>query len=84
MRAWQIARPWWIRRWAQSVHSPRGTTVLADIPDQFGPGRTATMAYYETRAGARVFAAGAMGFESPQTPVHKQLLDNVWRRLTRP
>jgi hypothetical protein len=64
--------------------SPRGTTVLADIPDQFGPGRTATMAYYETRAGARVFAAGAMGFESPQTPVHKQLLDNVWRRLTRP
>jgi len=64
--------------------SPRGTLVLADIRNHFGPGRTATMAYYETRAGAKVFAAGAMGFESPQTPVHKKLLDNLWDRFVKP
>lgn len=64
--------------------SPRGITVLAHIRDIFGPGRTATMTYYETRRGAKVFAAGAMGFESPQTPVHKMLLDNLWTHLVRP
>ena len=64
--------------------SPPGTVVLADIRDIFGPGRTATMTYYETRRGAKVFAAGAMGFESPQTRVHRQLLDNLWDRLVRP
>lgn len=64
--------------------SPRGTIVLADMRNIFGPGRTATMTYYETRLGAKVFAAGAMGFEHPQTPVHKQLLDNVWTRLITP
>ena len=64
--------------------SPAGIVVLADIRDLFGPGRTATMTYYETRRGAKVFAAGAMGFESPQTPVHRKLLDNLWVRLVRP
>jgi len=64
--------------------SPRGIVVLADIEDIFGPGRSAHMTYYETRAGAKVFAAGAFGFESPQTPVHRQLLDNMWVRLTKP
>lgn len=64
--------------------SPAGVVVLADIRNIFGPGRTATMAYYETSRGAKVFAAGAMGFESPQTPTHKQLLDNVWTKLARP
>ena len=34
--------------------------------------------------GAKVFAAGAMGFESPQTPTHKLLLDNLWTHLVRP
>ena len=42
------------------------------------------MTYYETRRGARVFAAGVMGFESPQTPEHKILLDNLWTRLVVP
>jgi hypothetical protein len=64
--------------------SPPGTLVLADMRDIFGPGRTATMTYYETVAGAKVFAAGAMGFESPQTPVHRMLLDNLWEHLRRP
>ena len=64
--------------------SPRGTIVLAEIQNQFGPGARATMAYYETRRGAKVFAAGAFGFESPQTPTHKLLLDNLWAHLVRP
>jgi hypothetical protein len=42
------------------------------------------MTYYETGDGAKVFAAGAMGFESPQTPIHRMLLDNLWDQLSRP
>jgi hypothetical protein len=64
--------------------SPPGTIVLADMRNVFGPGQTATMAYYETARGAKVFAAGAFGFESPQTREHKLVLDNVWARLVRP
>ena len=33
--------------------------MLAEIPNLFGPGFTAQMTYYETPAGAKVFAAGA-------------------------
>ncbi len=65
-------------------NSPAGIVVLADIRDIFGPGRSATMTYYETRKGAKVFAAGAIGFESPQTPEHKTVLDNLWVRLVQP
>ncbi|MDX6474582.1 MAG: hypothetical protein QOH95_93 [Gaiellaceae bacterium] len=39
--------------------SPAGTTVVASVPDLYGPGFTAQMTYYETPAGAKVFAAGA-------------------------
>ncbi|MGH3135481.1 MAG: N,N-dimethylformamidase beta subunit family domain-containing protein, partial [Gaiellaceae bacterium] len=42
-----------------SAASPRDVQVLAEIPDLFGPGKTAQMTYYEARSGARVFAAGA-------------------------
>ena len=35
---------------------------MAEIPNIFGPGYTAQMTYYETAAGARVFAAGALDF----------------------
>ena len=42
--------------------SPIGTRVVAEIPDLFGPGLTAEMAYYETANGAKVFAAGALDF----------------------
>ena len=44
---------------ARAAASPRGTKVLATIPDVFGPGMTAEMTYYETPQGAKVFAAGA-------------------------
>jgi hypothetical protein len=62
--------------------SPPGTKVLARIPDLFGPGVTAEMAYYETAAGARVFSGGAMDlpgvvFNAPGV----SLLDNLWRHM---
>jgi hypothetical protein len=65
--------------------SPPGTLVLAQIPDLFGPGITAQMSYYETAAGAKVFAAGTLDFGGSATfwPV-KRMLDNVWLRLSQP
>ena len=65
--------------------SPPGTTVLASIPDLLGPGRTAEMTYYETPAGAKVFAAGALNFMGSVTiwPM-KQLMNNLWDKLTVP
>jgi hypothetical protein len=63
--------------------SPPGTKVLAHMPRIFG-GRTAQMTYYETRAGAKVFAFGAftLAGEATQPPM-RQLLENLWARLSR-
>src|SRR4051812_29477988 len=47
---------------ARTAQSPRGIQVLAHIPELLGSGRTAEMTYYETAAGAKVFAAGALNF----------------------
>jgi hypothetical protein len=68
-----------------AAESPPGTTVVAQIPDLLGPGVTAQMAYYETPAGAKVFAAGALDFGGSATfwPV-KRMLDNLWSRLSQP
>jgi hypothetical protein len=65
--------------------SPRRTQVLAEIPNLFGPRKTAQMTYYETGRGARVFAAGAFHFTRAITTdfVVWRLLENVWARLTR-
>jgi hypothetical protein len=69
----------------RSPATPAGTILLASIPDLMGPGRTAEMTYYETAAGAKVFAAGALNFAaSVENPVVARLLDNVWARLSRP
>ena len=68
---------------ATTSDSPPGTCVLAEIPDLLGSGRTAQMTYYETRAGARVFAAGAFCFVNRSRAV-RVILDNVWARLSRP
>ena len=63
--------------------SPKGTTVVAEIPDLLGPGMTAQMTYYETRAGARVFAAGAFTLAGAVfQPDVKALIENVWRELS--
>jgi hypothetical protein len=63
--------------------SPPGTVVVAQIPDLLGPGLTAQMSYYETAAGAKVFAGGTLDFGGSATfwPV-KQILDNLWARLS--
>ncbi|HET8607610.1 MAG TPA: N,N-dimethylformamidase beta subunit family domain-containing protein [Gaiellaceae bacterium] len=68
---------------ARAPSSPPGTTVLATIPDLFGPGRSAEMAYYEHASGAKVFSAGVLNFGGQVSlwPQTTQLLENVWARL---
>src|SRR5205823_127750 len=70
---------------ARTPASPRGIQVLARIPDLLGAGRSAEMTYYETPAGAKVFAAGAINFAASlgQQAVDR-LLANVWARLIVP
>ena len=70
---------------AAGPSSPAGTVVVAQIPDLFGPGLTAQMSYYETPAGAKVFAAGALDFGGSATfwPVSR-ILENLWARLSAP
>jgi hypothetical protein len=63
--------------------SPPGTQVLAEIPNIFGPGFTAQMTYYETSAGAKVFAAGAFTLVGmPPDPPVARMLENLWRHMT--
>jgi hypothetical protein len=65
--------------------SPIGTTVLAEIPDLFGPGLTAQMTYYETNERAKVFAAGALDFGgSASTWPIRKMIENLWAQLTQP
>jgi hypothetical protein len=65
--------------------SPRNVTVLAEIPNLFGPGFTAQMTYYETAAGAKVFAAGAFTLAGAcDDPTIAKLLDNLWNWLSQP
>jgi hypothetical protein len=70
---------------ARAAASPAGTQLLAAIPELLGPGRSAEMTYYETQGGAKVFAAGTLNFAaSLDRPEVRQLVENVWARLTRP
>jgi hypothetical protein len=63
--------------------SPAGVQILAEMPDLFGPGFTAQMTYYETKAGAQVFAAGAFTLAgcAGQASVAR-MLANLWTRMT--
>jgi hypothetical protein len=66
-----------------SPASPKSTQVLAEIPNLFGPGFTAQMTYYETPAGAKVFAAGAFTLAgNVREPTVATVLENVWDRMT--
>jgi hypothetical protein len=66
----------------RSESSPPGTVTLARIPNLIGE-HDAEMTYYETAAGARVFAAGVVNFAASITdPAVSRLVDNVWSRLT--
>jgi len=68
-----------------TAFTPPGTIVLAEIPDLYGPGLTAQMTYYETMAGARVFAAGAIDFGgTAMLPAVRRMLENLWARLAAP
>jgi len=70
---------------ARTAASPPGTEVLARIPNLLGNGGSAEMTYYETPAGAKVFAAGVINFgASLQDPAVGRLLANVWARLIVP
>jgi hypothetical protein len=70
---------------ATNKWSPRHTLVLARIADIFGKGKSAEMTYYETRAGAKVFSAGALNFGgSLEWHPMSELMENVWRRLSAP
>jgi hypothetical protein len=42
------------------------------------------MAYYETPEGAKVFAAGTLGFGGSDNPVATQLYANLWQHLAVP
>jgi hypothetical protein len=68
---------------ARASSSPPGTRVIAELPSIFGRGKTAQMTFYRTRAGAKVFAAGAMYFDGPQSPATARMLANLWVHLRR-
>jgi hypothetical protein len=65
-----------------AASSPKGTRILAEIPNLLGPGMTAQMTYYETPAGAKFFAAGAFTLAGAicQVPVAR-LVANLLERL---
>jgi N,N-dimethylformamidase len=70
---------------APTRSSPRNLRILATVPNLFGPGRSATMSYYTTPQGAKVFAAGTINFGGTALwrPVPR-ILENVWDVLARP
>ena len=62
--------------------SPAGTEIVAAIPNLFGTGQDAHMAYYETRASAKVFAAGAFTLaDAVWWPDVRRVMENLWARL---
>lgn len=70
---------------ARTPASPPGVKIAAVARDIFGPGQTAEMAYHETAAGAKVFAAGVINFGGwAMTPPVRQMISNLWTRLSRP
>jgi hypothetical protein len=79
----RFGRDWGIEIDHTSANSPPGVQVIAEIPDLFGPGLTAQMTYYETRTGARVFAAGAFTFAGwIGDPVIARVAANLWQQLS--
>jgi hypothetical protein len=65
--------------------SPPGTTVLATVnPGLAGGTIVGQMTYYETPAGAKVFAAGTLSFGGSDNPVAARLFQNLWSHLSTP
>jgi len=64
--------------------SPKNLVVVAAIPNLYGDGRNADMTYYETPAGAKVFAAGAFTIAGSVWQGHvRELVSNLWERLAK-
>jgi hypothetical protein len=61
--------------------SPPGATVVARIPNLMGPGYTADMTYYQTPAGAEVFAAGAFTLAGARDAVSRRVVSNLWDHM---
>jgi len=63
--------------------SPRSLRILATIPHIFHARHPAEMTYYETRSGARVFAAGAFTLAGMQARFVRvaRFLANLWDNL---
>jgi hypothetical protein len=59
--------------------SPKNVRVIAAIPNLYGDGRNADMTYYDTPAGAKVFAAGAFSIAGSVWQGHvRELVTNLW------
>lgn len=70
---------------ATTPASPPGTLVLAEVtPGLRGGAIHGQMSYYETAAGAKVFAAGTLSFSGSDNPVASLLFQNIWSRLSTP
>ena len=81
----RFGKGWGIEIDRTSAASPKNVEVVAEIRDLFGPGFTAQMTYYETRGGAKVFAAGAFTLAGRAlAPAVTPVLANLWARLARP
>ena len=64
---------------------PPGTQVLAEVTPPFAGGQIrGQMSYYETAAGAKVFAAGTLGFGGSDNPTASALFQNLWQHLAAP
>jgi hypothetical protein len=64
--------------------SPKNVRVIAAIPNLYGDGRNADMTYYDTPAGAKVFAAGAFTIAGSVWQGHvRQLVTNLWQWLAK-
>jgi hypothetical protein len=62
--------------------SPPHTRVLAEIPNELGPGKPAEMTIY-TRGRSTVFDAGAINFgASAHWPALSRLFSNLWSHLS--
>ena len=62
--------------------SPPHTHVLAEIPDELGPGKPAEMTIY-TRGRSTVFDAGAINFgASAHWPALSRFFSNLWSHLS--
>ena len=70
---------------ARSPESPPDTLVLAQALGAVSPTRVGEITYYETPAGAKVFAAGTLNFAaSIEEPPVARLLENLWAKLAAP